>query len=95
MSSQPAPARRISQLGRTRARDGSGHRIPHETAHVPDRIATVEKEALAAAPAIDAALMQELWLGSTDGRPQTLNELIAIPALTSLMTKNGFDAADT
>jgi acetylornithine deacetylase/succinyl-diaminopimelate desuccinylase-like protein len=41
----------------------------------------VEKKALADAPAIDARLMQELWLGSTDGRPQSLNELITTPSL--------------
>jgi acetylornithine deacetylase/succinyl-diaminopimelate desuccinylase-like protein len=40
-----------------------------------------EKKAIAGAPAIDAALMHELWLGSTEGRPNTLNELIAMPSL--------------
>ena len=40
-----------------------------------------ERQAIADAPAVDAALMQDLWLGSTDGRPKTLNELIARPSL--------------
>jgi hypothetical protein len=40
-----------------------------------------EKKAIADAPAIDAALMRELWLGSTEGRPRTLNELITPPSL--------------
>jgi acetylornithine deacetylase/succinyl-diaminopimelate desuccinylase-like protein len=41
----------------------------------------VEKKALAEAPPIEAALMDQLWLGSTDGRPRTLNELITTPSL--------------
>jgi acetylornithine deacetylase/succinyl-diaminopimelate desuccinylase-like protein len=40
-----------------------------------------ERKAIADAPAVDAALMQEFWLGSTDGRPNILNELIARPSL--------------
>lgn len=41
----------------------------------------VEKRALDEAPPIDADLMREFWLGSTDGRPRTLNELITVPSL--------------
>jgi acetylornithine deacetylase/succinyl-diaminopimelate desuccinylase-like protein len=44
-------------------------------------LTSIEKKAIAAAPPIDAALMQELWLGSTDGRPATINELITRPSL--------------
>jgi acetylornithine deacetylase/succinyl-diaminopimelate desuccinylase-like protein len=44
-------------------------------------LSAIEKKAIAEAPAIDAALMDELWLGSTDGRPATINELIARPSL--------------
>ena len=40
-----------------------------------------EKQAIAEAPVVDAALMDELWLGSTEGRPSTLNELITQPSL--------------
>jgi acetylornithine deacetylase/succinyl-diaminopimelate desuccinylase-like protein len=40
-----------------------------------------ERKAIADAPAVDAALVQELWLGTTEGRPKTLNELIAQPSL--------------
>jgi acetylornithine deacetylase/succinyl-diaminopimelate desuccinylase-like protein len=40
-----------------------------------------EQKAIADAPAVDAALMKDLWLGATDGRPSTLNELIARPSL--------------
>ena len=44
-------------------------------------LSELEKKAIADAPAVDAALMDELWLGSTDGRPDTLNELITRPSL--------------
>jgi acetylornithine deacetylase/succinyl-diaminopimelate desuccinylase-like protein len=41
----------------------------------------LEREAIARAPLIDRDLMRDLWLGSTDGRPATINELIARPSL--------------
>jgi len=44
-------------------------------------LTALEKKAIADAPAIDATLMDEFWLGSTDGRPHTLNELITQPSL--------------
>ena len=44
-------------------------------------LTALERNAIADAPAVDAALMNEFWLGSTDGRPQTLNELITRPSL--------------
>ncbi len=44
-------------------------------------LTALERKAIADAPAIDAALMDEFWIGSTDGRPHTLNELITRPSL--------------
>jgi acetylornithine deacetylase/succinyl-diaminopimelate desuccinylase-like protein len=41
----------------------------------------LEREAIARAPLIDRDLMRDLWLGSTDGQPATINELIARPSL--------------
>ena len=41
----------------------------------------VERDAIARAPLIDRDLMRDLWLGSADGLPATLNELIARPSL--------------
>src|SRR5947208_9896120 len=41
----------------------------------------VEKRALDETPAIEAELMREFWLGSTEGAPRTLNELITDPSL--------------
>jgi acetylornithine deacetylase/succinyl-diaminopimelate desuccinylase-like protein len=40
-----------------------------------------EKRALAEAPPVEPLLMRELWLGSTEGAPKTLNELLALPSL--------------
>jgi acetylornithine deacetylase/succinyl-diaminopimelate desuccinylase-like protein len=40
-----------------------------------------ERRALAEAPAIDAALLQELWLGGHDGGASSLTELITQPSL--------------
>jgi acetylornithine deacetylase/succinyl-diaminopimelate desuccinylase-like protein len=40
-----------------------------------------ERRALAEAPAIDAGLMQELWLGAHDGGPASLTELLTQPSL--------------
>ena len=40
-----------------------------------------EKRAIAESPDIDAALMKEFWLGSTEGSPKRLAELITIPSL--------------
>jgi acetylornithine deacetylase/succinyl-diaminopimelate desuccinylase-like protein len=44
-------------------------------------LSPIEKRAIAEAPAIDANLMHEFWLGSTEGSPAKLNDLITVPAL--------------
>jgi len=44
-------------------------------------LSDLEKQAIAEAPVIDKELMDEFWLGSTDGAPRTLNELIIVPSL--------------
>ena len=41
----------------------------------------LERRALAEAPLIEAELKSQFWLGSTDGGPMTLNELITLPSL--------------
>ncbi len=41
----------------------------------------LEKRAIAQAPEIDPGLMREFWLGSTEGAPARLNELVTLPAL--------------
>jgi acetylornithine deacetylase/succinyl-diaminopimelate desuccinylase-like protein len=44
-------------------------------------LSATEKRAIAAAPNIDEALKREFWLGSTEGAPASLGELITQPSL--------------
>lgn len=44
-------------------------------------LSEIERRAVAAAPAVEEPLKRDLWLGSTEGRPSTLNELITQPSL--------------
>jgi acetylornithine deacetylase/succinyl-diaminopimelate desuccinylase-like protein len=44
-------------------------------------LSDLEKRAVAEAPDIDADLMQEFWLGSTEGGGKKLTELITLPSL--------------
>jgi acetylornithine deacetylase/succinyl-diaminopimelate desuccinylase-like protein len=44
-------------------------------------LSATEKRAVAEAPAPDAGLIEELWLGSTDGAPRKLIELLQLPSL--------------
>ena len=45
-----------------------------------NRLAKREKRAVAEAPDVDADLMREFWLGSTENAPKKLAELITIPS---------------
>ena len=83
----PNPAMSLARLLAS-MKDDSGRVLIEHFYDDVEPLGPVEKQALAEAPAIDARLMQELWLGSTDGRPQTadgrpqtLNELITTPSL--------------
>ncbi|HEV2199449.1 MAG TPA: M20/M25/M40 family metallo-hydrolase [Bryobacteraceae bacterium] len=44
-------------------------------------LSTTEKRAIAEAPNVDRELMREFWLGSTEGQPAKLTELITQPSL--------------
>jgi acetylornithine deacetylase/succinyl-diaminopimelate desuccinylase-like protein len=44
-------------------------------------LSPAERQAIAGAPPIEAALMRELWLGHTEGAGRTLGELINLPSL--------------
>jgi len=44
-------------------------------------LSETEKQALAAVPDMDAELMREFWLGSTEGAPKRLAELLMLPSL--------------
>ena len=76
----PNPAMSLARLLAS-MKDDSGRVLVEHFYDDVVPLGPVEKKALADAPAIDARLMQELWLGSTDGRPQSLNELITTPSL--------------
>ena len=76
----PNPAMSLARLLTSMKDDNGRVRIDHFYDDV-EPLGPVEKRALAEAPPIDADLKRELWLGSTDGEPQTLNELITLPSL--------------
>ena len=44
-------------------------------------LSETEKRAVAKAPDVDADLMREFWLGSTENAPMKLAELITLPSL--------------
>ncbi len=44
-------------------------------------LSETEKRAIAEAPEVDAELMREFWLGSTENAPKKLAELITLPSL--------------
>jgi acetylornithine deacetylase/succinyl-diaminopimelate desuccinylase-like protein len=76
----PNPAMSLAQL-LSSMKDGHGRVLINGFYDDVEPLGPVEQQALAEAPAIDASLMEQLWLGSTDGRPRTLNELITAPSL--------------
>ena len=76
----PNPAMSLARLLASMKDDAGRVLIDHFYDDV-EPLGAIEKRALADAPAIDASLMEQLWLGSTDGRPQTINELITTPSL--------------
>ena len=46
-----------------------------------DPLSATEKRAIAESPDVDPDLMKELWLGSTEGSPKKLVELLQLPSL--------------
>ena len=62
----PNPAMSLARLLAS-MKDDSGRVLVEHFYDDVEPLGPVEKQALAEAPAIDARLMQELWLGSTDG----------------------------
>ena len=76
----PNPAMSLARLLASMKDDNDRVLVDHFYDDV-EPLGPVEKRALDEAPAIDKDLMREFWLGSTDGRPRTLNELITVPSL--------------
>ncbi len=76
----PNPAMSLARLLASLKDDNGRVLVDHFYDDV-EPLGPVERRALDEAPAIDAELMREFWLGSTDGGPRTLNELITVPSL--------------
>ena len=76
----PNPAMSLARL-LTSMKDGNGRVLVDHFYDDVEPLGSVEKRALDEAPAIDADLMRQFWLGSTDGGPRTLNELLTVPSL--------------
>ncbi|PWT98569.1 MAG: peptidase M20 [Terriglobia bacterium] len=76
----PNPALMLAKLLASMKDDNGRVLVDHFYDGIEPLSAT-EKRAITEAPDIDQALMQEFGLGSTDGAPQKLTELITLPSL--------------
>ncbi len=76
----PNPALALARL-LVSMKDETGRVLVEHFYDDVDPLSDTEKRALAEAPDIDADLMREFWLGSTDGGGKKLTELITLPSL--------------
>ncbi len=76
----PNPALLLAKLLAS-MKDDQGHVLVDHFYDEVDPLGETEKRAIAEAPDIDLALMRELQLGSTEGAPKKLAELITLPSL--------------
>lgn len=76
----PNPAMQLVRLLAS-MKDDSGHILVDHFYDGIQPLSATERRAIADAPAPDAGLMREFWLGSTDSAPKTLAELITVPSL--------------
>ncbi len=76
----PNPAMLMARL-LTSMKDEHGHVLVDGFYDGIEPLGAAEKRAIAEAPDIDASLMKDLWLGSTEGAPMRLAELITLPSL--------------
>ncbi len=76
----PNPALTLARL-LTSMKDESGRVLVEHFYDDIDPLTDLERRAIAAAPDIDRQLARDFWLGSTDGAPRTLTELITLPSL--------------
>ncbi|HTS10485.1 MAG TPA: M20/M25/M40 family metallo-hydrolase [Candidatus Limnocylindrales bacterium] len=76
----PNPAMMLAHLLAS-MKDEQGHVLIDHFYDGIEPLSETEKRALAEAPKVDAQLMKEFWLGSTEGAPKTLAELITMPSL--------------
>ncbi len=76
----PNPALLLARLLAS-MKDESGHVLVEHFYDQVEPLSALEKRAVAEAPDVDADLMQEFWLGSTEGGGKKLTELITLPSL--------------
>ncbi len=76
----PNPAMMLVQLLASMKDPGGRVLIDHFYDGI-EPLSETEKRAVAEAPDVDAELMQEFWLGSTENSPKKLAELITLPSL--------------
>ena len=76
----PNPAMLLARLLAS-MKDENGRVLIDQFYEGIEPLTATEKRALASAPDIDRELMQEFWLGSTEGAPKKLTELITLPSL--------------
>jgi len=76
----PNPAQLLAQLLAS-MKSPDGHVLVKAFYDGVTPLSEIEKQAVAEAPAVDAALMRELWLGATDNAPRRLAELLNEPTL--------------
>jgi acetylornithine deacetylase/succinyl-diaminopimelate desuccinylase-like protein len=76
----PNPALLLARL-LVSMKDENGHVLVEHFYDQVEPLSDIEKRAIADAPDIDADLMREFWLGSTEGGGKKLTELITLPSL--------------
>ena len=76
----PNPALLLAKLLASMKDDGGRVLVDHFYDQV-EPLSDLEKRAVAEAPDVDADLMREFWLGSTEGGGKKLTELITLPSL--------------
>ena len=76
----PNPAMMLARLLASMKDDDGRVTIEHFYDGI-EPLSDIEKRAIADAPDMDNELKREFWLGSTDGAPMTLTELITLPSL--------------
>lgn len=76
----PNPAMMLAHLLAS-MKDGNGHVLIDHYYDGIVPLGATEKRALAEGPNPDGELMKEFWLGSTEGAPKSLTELINMPSL--------------
>ena len=75
----PNPAMDLARLLAS-MKDDSGRVLVEGFYDGIEPLSETERRAVAEAPAVDADLMRELWLGSTEGAPKKLVELLQSPS---------------